>query len=296
MTDYFDNRLGQIHQGLWRPRLLGPLRDALYDLAVRLTGGERKADAIAEATPVRRILVLGVGHPDRPGDLEAVVDQLRRSRHEVTASIVTMQAGLGKFQNIGRAIAQVDRPLSAFDWVIVTDDDITLPPNFLDRFIGLAEHAGLTLAQPAHRFFSYTTFAITQRRWNSLVRATRFIEVGPLSAIRRDTFADLFPVPESRWDWGIDVYWAQIADRKGWSLGVVDGAPLEHRRPVAGGYSSDAAIAEAAEFLARHKVTLSRADCHTESRVVVDWRPEAATTARRPSPPIAHRPSSDARL
>lgn len=296
MTDYFQNRLGQIHQGLWRPRFIGRLRDLLHDAGARLSGGERKADGIAAIAPARRILVLGVGHPDRPGDLEAVVDRLRQSRHEVTASIVTMQAGLGKFQNIARAIAQADRPLAAFDWVIVTDDDITLPDHFLDRFIGLAEHAGLALAQPAHRFYSYTTFAITQRRWNSLARATRFIEIGPISAIRRDILDDLFPVPESRWDWGLDVYWAQIADRKGWKLGVIDAVPVEHRRPVAGGYSSDAAIAEAAEFLVRHNVTLSRADCHSDSRVVIDWKPEPRAAAPRPSPRIAGRPSSDTQL
>lgn len=293
MTDYFENRLGQIHQGLWRPRVLGPVRDLIYDLGAKLMGAGRKTDAIAARTPRRRILVVGVAHPKRPGEMESVVEELRNSRHDVTASIVTMQEGLGKFQNISRAIAQLEEPMSTFDWVIVTDDDIGLERGFLDRFIGLVEHSRLAMAQPAHRFFSYTTFSITQRRWNSLARRTRFIEVGPLSAIRRDTLADLFPAPESRWDWGLDVYWAQIADRKGWPIGVIDGTPIEHRRPVAGGYNSDAAIAEAADFLDRHGVTMTRADCHTGSEVLVDWMAEAPAETPRQNSRIDHTPSSN---
>lgn len=288
MSDYFDNRLGQIDQGLWRPRIVGRLRDLVHDLGARLAGGVRKTAAIAAAAPARKILVLGVAHPDRPGDLEEVVTQLRRSRHEVAVSVVTMQPGLGKFQNITRALAQVTCPLSVFDWVVITDDDVGMPADFLDRFIALAEHAGLMIAQPAHRFFSYTTFAITQRRWGSLVRATPWVEIGPLTALRQETLADLMPFPVSRWDWGLDIYWAQLADRKGWRMGVVDGVPIEHRRPVAGGYDSDVAMAEAVQFLTQHNVTFTRADCHGWSKVVVDWRPEPVVAVDRRSPSIVH--------
>lgn len=295
MSDYFESRLGQIDQGLWRPRLKGPLRDALYDLGATLSGARRKAATIAAAIPTLKVLVVGVAHPDRPGELEALVGRLRNSRHEVSVSIVQMQPGMGKFQNIARALDRVSRPLHDFDWVVITDDDIGLPPRFLDTFLGLAEHAGLMIAQPAHRFHSYTTFAITQRRWGSLVRATRWVEIGPITAIRREALVELLPFPVSRWDWGLDIYWAQLADRKGWRLGVVDGAPVEHQRPVGGGYDIKAAMAEAVEFLRGHEVTFSRADCHGASQVVTDWRPERTPKAQSAAClPLASGPTSRA--
>jgi len=295
MSDFFDSHAGLVDDaGRWRPRFVGRLRDALYEMGASIVGGRAKAAHLGAKAPVRRVLVVGVAHPDRPGDLERVVDRFRDSRHEVTSSIVPMQAGVGKFQNITRAIAQVGRPIEEFDWVVVTDDDVGLPEAFLDRFIALAEHGGLAIAQPAHRFFSYTTFAITQRRWGSLVRSTRWVEIGPITAFRRDTLADILPFPVSRWDWGLDVYWAQLAERKGWRVGIVDGAAVAHLRPVAGGYDSETAIAEAVEFLARYDVTITRAECQSGDHVVVDWWPETAPVAPRRRVPMDTRPSSGA--
>ena len=67
----------------------------------------------------------------------------------------------------------------SFDWLIIADDDIALEPGFLDDFIAASEAAGLSIAQPAHRFDSYANFGLTHRRWGALVRETRFVEIGP---------------------------------------------------------------------------------------------------------------------
>jgi hypothetical protein len=40
-----------------------------------------------------------------------------------------------------------------------------------------------------------------------------------------------------------------VAAQHGWRIGVVDATPIMHLHPAAGGYSRDAAIAEAAAFL-----------------------------------------------
>ncbi len=271
ISDYFDSRLGQIHQGMWRSRTKGPLRDALHDIGFFLRGGARKAVKIAAATPVRKVLVTGVSRPDRPGEMEAVKAVLSQTRHQVTFALTPMADGVGKFDNIGRALAELGRPLADFDWVVIVDDDLGPPAHFLDLFLGLAEDAGLKIAQPAHRLHSYTSFAITQRRFGSLVRTTRWVETGPLIAVHRDAFELLASVPATRWDWGLSVLWAQIADQRGWPMGVVDGAPVEHRHPVADGYDPEVAIAEARGFLAEHKVTFTRAECHGDSKIVTAW-------------------------
>ena len=57
--------------------------------------------------------------------------------------------------------------------------------RFLDRFVGLCERFGLDLAQPAQSQRSHSAWRVTRRRPASLVRETRFVEIGPLTAFGR---------------------------------------------------------------------------------------------------------------
>jgi hypothetical protein len=51
--------------------------------------------------------------------------------------------------------------------------------------------------------------------------------------------------------WGLDVHWSALARNRGWRLGVIDAVPMLHAAaPAASAYSRDAAVAEAAAFLA----------------------------------------------
>ena len=86
----------------------------------------------------------------------------------------------GTFHKINLAVAEYD--IFAFDWLIVTDDDIAFPPDFMDSFPYLATKANLHLCQPAHRFHSFNRFLLTYRGWNSLVRLTNFVESCPITA------------------------------------------------------------------------------------------------------------------
>ena len=75
------------------------------------------------------------------------------------------------------------------------DDDAALPWGFLDTFLLLAERHGLVLAQPAHAFRSHAAWEVTRRRPGVAARRTRFVEIGPVTAIRSDAFAGAAPVP-----------------------------------------------------------------------------------------------------
>jgi hypothetical protein len=155
--------------------------------------------------------------------------------------------GLGKFQNLNALLAA--HPPGGHDWLLVVDDDVALPRGFLDRFLFLAERFGFHLAQPAHRRRSHAAWTVT-RRQPGVARETRFVEIGPVTAFRRDTWEDLLPFPELRMGWGLDVHWAALARERGWRLGVVDATPVRHAmRPIATGYGREAAIAEARGFL-----------------------------------------------
>lgn len=226
------------------------IEDAALD-AARLARLEpwRLARAAAAAPPRRRVLALGIEREERANLMDGARAELRRSRHEVEVA-TTGVGGRGKFENLNALLA--GRQLDEVDWLLVIDDDVALPRGFLDRFLFLAERFELRLAQPAHRRRSHAAWRVTRRRAGSVVRETGFVEIGPVSAFHRDTFATLLPFPPLRAGWGLDAHWAAVARDHGWRIGVVDATPIRHvMRPIADGYRRDDALAEARRFLAQ---------------------------------------------
>jgi hypothetical protein len=197
--------------------------------------------------PPRRILVLGIERAEHRRTMDATRGELASSRHDVDIHIVQPR-GAGKFENLNALLAA--HPPDGYDWLLVVDDDVVLPQNFLNVFLFLAERFELRLAQPAHRLASHAAWSVTRRRAGSVVRETGLVEIGPVTAFHRDTFAELLPFPPVRMGWGLDVHWAALARSRGWRIGVVDATPITHGRPTAATYSRDAAIAEARRFLA----------------------------------------------
>jgi hypothetical protein len=191
------------------------------------------------------------------------VARLQSTRHDVRIALgatgtqdpelarETVADGLdgGKFENLNRVLAAAGA--NGFDWLLVLDDDLVLPACFLDRFVGICERFGLDLAQPAQSQRSHSAWRVTRRRPASLVRETRFVEIGPLTAFGPRAAAELLPFPELRYGWGLDLHWAALAAQRGWRLGVVDATPVRHERATVGAaYATADARAEAERFLA----------------------------------------------
>ena len=275
-ADYLSGDAGDVRHP-WR-RAKRALGDAAFDLLDRGARVGRRADELARSTPARRVLAIGVY---RPGSLmpEAVA-RLASERHRVEVALGatgpaderlaahTVADGLrgGKFQNLNRVMAAGARPVAeaggGYDWLLVVDDDLRLPQRFLDRFVALCERFRLDLAQPAQTQRSHSAWRVTRRRPASLVRETRFVEIGPLTAIGPRAAGALLPFPELRFGWGLDLHWAALAAQRGWRLGVVDATPVRHETAaVAAGYSRADAEAEAAGFLGdRPYLPAARAD------------------------------------
>jgi hypothetical protein len=218
-----------------------------------------RLDRLAQAVPRRSVTVLGIYRPDSML-VEPAVRELHASRHDVSFRLgatgdpplpgienETVAAGLagGKFENLNAVLGD------AADWTLVVDDDVALPGRFLDRFIGVCEAFGLALAQPAQTLMSHAAWRVTRRRFGSLLRETRFVEIGPVTAFRRDAAAELLPFPPLRFGWGLDLHWAALAAERGLRLGVVDATPVRHESSTVGSaYATADARAEAAAFLA----------------------------------------------
>ncbi len=231
-----------------RTSVLGALRDLATEVA---TAPRRVALAKAAVTaePLR-VLAVSVARPERAGAAAAAAYELERTRvHDVQVRLASPRPGAGKWENLNTLLAA--NPVAPFDWLLIFDDDVILPRGFLDSFLFLCERFELTLAQPAHRHWSHAAWRVTRRRAGSVARRTRFVEIGPVTAVHRRAFDVLLPFPaELRMGWGLDAHWGAVAAEHGWSVGIVDATPIRHTRPVAGGYDQAAAVREARAFLA----------------------------------------------
>jgi len=219
--------------------------DALLGLRARRHA--RELDRLADAIPRRAVLALSLYRPEST-HIEAAAQELRATRHDLKLELgSTSDLSGGKFQNLNVLLGQAGHD---FDWLLVVDDDVDLPQRFLDRFLGLAEHFDLALAQPAQTLMSHAAWRVTRRRPNSLVRETRFVEIGPVTGFRRDAAEAFTPFPDLKYGWGLDLHWAAVAAERGWHLGVIDALPVKHESaPVATAYSHADAIEEAQRFL-----------------------------------------------
>lgn len=229
----------------------GMLR-AVADEAVNgweIARGRRLSLALAarRRPPPQRVLVIGVERPEHLALARRAHRELLDTRHDVELYTCPPN-GLGKFENLNRLLA--DHPAEGHDWLLLLDDDIELPRGFLDRFLFLCERFSLSLAQPAHRLNSHAAWSQTRRRAASVVRETSFVEIGPVTALARDTFTTLLPFPDLRMGWGLDAHWAALARDRGWRVGVVDAVSIRHRAaPAAEHYSREQAVREARAFL-----------------------------------------------
>jgi hypothetical protein len=240
----------------WRARAA----DASLSARAALARTSSQLDAVAGAAPRRSVLVMSIYRPPAARLVDALPSLSSRHGHDVELrfgstgdvvpalaqnTVATEMAG-GKFENLNALW-----PGEAADWTLVVDDDVALPDRFLDRFVGLCERFDLAMAQPAQSRSSHAAWTVTRRRPGALLRETRFVEIGPVTAFRRDAAAEFIPFPPLRFGWGLDAHWAAVAEQHGWRRGIADALAVRHDEgAVAATYSGDDAIEEARRFLA----------------------------------------------
>jgi hypothetical protein len=249
--------------------------DRLLDLELKARRIPAELDRLADAVPARSVLALSIYRPESTR-IEAIAEELSRSRHGLRlalgsmAASATLRAALGpgaeapaalapytladglaggKFENLN-LLLRTAVP-AEYDWLLIVDDDVVLPERFVDRLLGVCERLELGLAQPAQSLASNAAWAVTRRRPLPIARETGFVEIGPVTLLRRDVAAELTPFPELRFGWGLDLHWAALARERGWRLGVIDALPVRHDEAgVAAAYSHRDAVEEARAFLA----------------------------------------------
>jgi hypothetical protein len=142
-----------------------------------------------------------------------------------------------------------------FDYLLVSDDDLTLPAGFLDDYLALVERHDLALAQPARTHGSFIDHHFVERLDGIDVRWTRFVEIGPLFSMRRDAADLLTPFDlATPMGWGYDFTWPVAMEAAGLQTGIVDATPVDHsiRKPVAH-YDHGTADRAMQAYLAAHR-------------------------------------------
>lgn len=203
----------------------------------------------------KSVLVLGVYLADRENAIQHIVQALGESdafvvdqkwitllgeppSEDVARVTVKRRFGrMAKFTLMNYLLATTAWRL--YDYVILCDDDIRLPPSFIDRFLAMQERFGFALAQPARTHNSYIDHPITEQSDDFLARETRFVEIGPLTCIRADMMRLITPFDENApMGWGLDFVWPCIAKQHGLHVGIVDATPVDHSmRPPVSSYA-----------------------------------------------------------
>jgi hypothetical protein len=126
-----------------------------------------------------------------------------------------------------------------FDYIVICDDDIVLPLNFLPSFLCSVERYGFALSQPARSHDSFIDHHFVEQLDGLSARQTRFVEIGPLFCVRRDAFDVLLPFDESaKMGWGLDFIWPVLIENAHLTAGIVDATSVKHSlRPPVSHYS-----------------------------------------------------------
>jgi hypothetical protein len=243
---------------------LAPSAETLERLRPVPSGGE------PEPIPSRRVLVVGIYLAARLTNVDDSIRALASERHDVVQRWVGL-GGPAPTDRVAAVTARTvmertpkyallnslleDEDLSAYDEVLVTDDDVVYPERFLDRYLPLKERHGFVLAQPARTLNSYVDHPIVAQQPGIEARRTRFVEIGPVVSFHRSIHDLVFPHDLANdMGWGFEQVWARQLSARGLAAGIVDATPVDHSiRKPAEHYSHGKAVEQRDAYLAANE-------------------------------------------
>jgi hypothetical protein len=119
-----------------------------------------------------------------------------------------------------------------YDYVWLPDDDVLASGDTISTMFDVVSQLGLKLFAPAlHESSPYTHF-ITMRNQSFYARWVGFVEI-MVPGFERATLERLLPTLDlstTGWGWGLDSLWPKLLHYE--DVGIVDGTPVLHTRPV----------------------------------------------------------------
>ena len=119
-----------------------------------------------------------------------------------------------------------------YDHVWMPDDDLLASQDTISAMFRTAADVGLDLFAPALHDASYYAHFSTMRNRSFQGRWTGFVEImmPGFSASGLKTLQHTLALSETGWGWGLDSLWPKLLDYQG--IGIIDGTPVLHTRPV----------------------------------------------------------------
>ncbi len=219
---------------------------------------------------MKKLLVLGIYLANHPNHVTHIVSVLSNTiSYQVTqrwvalggppasqsvagVTVRTLLKKTPKFQILNDLLGKED--LAEYEYVLIMDDDIVLPDQFLDRFIALQTDLNFALAQPARTGNSYLDHPIVEQQWGVAARQTLFVEIGPVVSVHRSAYELIFPFDlTSPMGWGYNNVWPCLLAKHDLKMGILDLLAVEHslRKPAAN-YSWEQAARDRALFLEKN--------------------------------------------
>jgi hypothetical protein len=203
------------------------------------------------AIPSKKLLVSGIYLAQQKTNIEQIVRQFNTpcqchvlqkwiaisdgsfSDEVRRVTVMNVQDAQPKFILLNQLLSGEE--LENYDFIIFSDDDISLPEDFLQTYLDIVIKCDFAIAQPARTHNSYIDHPFVEQLDGLKARRTRFVEIGPVFSIRKDAFSLLLPFNEaSTMGWGYDFVWPCLIEDRGLKMGIIDATPVEHtmRKPV----------------------------------------------------------------
>jgi glycosyltransferase involved in cell wall biosynthesis len=238
--------------------LVRRLEPSVLAAASRYRNGRKRA----------RALVLGIYLADKRNTARHVVETIAGSRDldvhqrwvalggdpadgEVgSVTALTVPEPTPKYALLNRLLDEEDP--SSYDFVVNVDDDIVLPPGFLDLLLGVQAGVGFDLAQPARTPSSHLDHPIVVQQRGLVARRTLFVEIGPVVSFGRAIYDLVFPFDETNpMGWGFENVWSHRLREHGFAQGIIDAVPVDHSiRKAVEHYAWSDAVAHREQYLA----------------------------------------------
>jgi hypothetical protein len=120
----------------------------------------------------------------------------------------------------------------AYDFIWLPDDDIFASQNTISALFRAARALQFRLCAPALHESSHYAHYIMMRNQSFFARRVGFVEI-MVPCFSREALEQLLPTLElstTGWGWGLDSLWPKQLDYR--DLGIIDGVPVLHTRPV----------------------------------------------------------------
>ena len=235
----------------------------------------------------KKVLIAGVYLTDAPNLAAGITAELQRSerwRPEIRWAALGASPPLSelvefthihepgpvpKFQLLNRLIGDIGD--DAYQYLLVTDDDVELGDGFLDGYLALQERLQLSLCQPARTHDSFIDHYFVAQLLGIAGRRTRFVEIGPVFSVAKEAFPVLLPFDEDApMGWGLDFVWPRTVEKAGLQMGIIDATPVRHslRKPVTH-YDYDTTNDAMSKYL-RQRESLSRPAAFVATELFAD--------------------------